>query len=161
MDPDAVGLAANAIGHDPKAFSQPGAIFFETQQLQRPPGQRQQQRQGQQQAINDIHEGLAILCATCVSCENIRASPIIRTMKTRNIPAWLLLGTLACSAAIAGDKGFTPPPAKHAATYSLHESHDDESVSIALDPYDTPDKTALFKVRYRDSGLMPIRFIIS
>jgi len=82
-------------------------------------------------------------------------------MKSRKITSWLLLGTLACSAAIAGDKGFSPPPAKHAATYALHESHDDESVSIALDPYDTPEKTAIFKVRYRDSGLMPIRLIVS
>ena len=82
-------------------------------------------------------------------------------MRSRNITSWLLFGTLVCSAAMAGDKGFSPPPAKHAATYVLHESHEDEGVSVALDPYDTPEKTAIFKVRYRDSGLIPIRFIVS
>lgn len=76
------------------------------------------------------------------------------------IPLWaLLLG--ASVLVLAGDKGFSPPRAAHAATYPLHETHDDEKVSIAIDPYDAPDKAAIFKVKYREYGLMPIRLIIS
>jgi len=76
------------------------------------------------------------------------------------IPLWALLLS-ACVLALAGDKGFNPPPASHAATYPMHETHDDEKVSIAIDPYDTPDKAALFKVKYREYGLIPVRVIIS
>lgn len=63
--------------------------------------------------------------------------------------------------AMAGDKGFTPPPSAHAKTYPIHEAHDDESLVIALDPYDTPEKAAIFKVKYREYGFLPIRLIVS
>ncbi len=63
--------------------------------------------------------------------------------------------------ALAGDKGFSPPPASHAKTYPIHEAHDDESVVIAIDPYDTPDKTVIFKIKYRAIDFLPIRLIVS
>ncbi len=63
--------------------------------------------------------------------------------------------------AMAGDKGFSPPPAAHARTYPACEVRDDEGVSIAIDPYDTPEKAAIFKVKYREIGFLPIRLIIS
>jgi hypothetical protein len=63
--------------------------------------------------------------------------------------------------ALAGDKGFSPPPATHAKSYPLHETHEDESVVIALDPYDTAEKTSIFRVKYRTLDLLPIRLIIS
>jgi hypothetical protein len=53
------------------------------------------------------------------------------------------------------------PKAFHANTYPAHESHDDEKVSIAVDPYDMPDKAAVFVVNYKASGLLPMQFIIS
>jgi hypothetical protein len=83
-----------------------------------------------------------------------------RTVRRLQIPVWALLLS-ACVLALAGDKGFNPPPATHAAGYPLHETHDDEKVSIAIDPYDTPDKDLVFKVKYRGYGLLPIRVIIS
>jgi hypothetical protein len=76
----------------------------------------------------------------------------------RQIP---LLVALFSALAVAGDKGFSPPPATHARTYPACEVHDDEGVSIAIDPYDTPDKAAIFKIRYREIGFLPIRLIIS
>jgi hypothetical protein len=69
----------------------------------------------------------------------------------------VLFGTLA----LAGDKGFSPPPATHAKTYPIHEAHEDEATVIGVDPYDTPEKTAIFRVKYRDYDLLPIRLIIS
>jgi hypothetical protein len=63
--------------------------------------------------------------------------------------------------ALAGDKGFNPPPAAHAKTYVFFESHDDENVSIAVDPYDSPDKSSIFKVKYSEIGFLPVRLIIS
>jgi hypothetical protein len=82
------------------------------------------------------------------------------TVGKRRIPLWTLLLS-AFLLAGAGDKGFNPPRATHATTYALHETHDDEKVSIAIEPYDSPDKTAVFKVKYRDNGIIPLRLIIS
>lgn len=80
----------------------------------------------------------------------------------RRIPLLtLLFSAFVLALAGASDKGFNPPRAAHAKTYPAHESHDDEQVSIAIDPYDTPDKAAVFKVKYRENGFIPIRLIIS
>jgi len=53
------------------------------------------------------------------------------------------------------------PPATHAKTYPAHESHDDERVTVAIDPFDVPEKAAVFRVNYKQIGLLPIRLIIS
>ena len=53
------------------------------------------------------------------------------------------------------------PRATHAKTYPAHETHDDEGVSIAIDPFDMPDKTASFKVKYKENDFLPVRLIIS
>ncbi len=65
------------------------------------------------------------------------------------------------TAVLCSDKGFNPPPATHAKTYIAHETHEDEGVSIAIDPYDTVEKAAIFKLKYKDYGFLPIRLIIS
>jgi hypothetical protein len=63
--------------------------------------------------------------------------------------------------ALAGDKGFKPPAAAHAKTYPAFESHDDEKVSIAVDPYDRPPHASVFHVNYRENGFLVLRLIIS
>ncbi len=63
--------------------------------------------------------------------------------------------------ALAGDKGFNPPPATHARTYPIHEAHNDEGAVIAIEPYDTTEKAAIFKVKYREYDFLPVRLIIS
>ena len=75
--------------------------------------------------------------------------------------ALMILLLAALHALNAGDKLFNPPAANHARTYPAHESHDDERVSIAIDPYDTADKARTFKVNYQEKGFLPIRLIIS
>jgi hypothetical protein len=61
----------------------------------------------------------------------------------------------------AGDKRFTPPRAQPAQTYQAHEAHDDEKVAIGLDLYNTDAKATVFKVKYKDYDLLPVRLIIS
>ena len=69
---------------------------------------------------------------------------------------------LASAAWIWAEKQPQPlPKAFHAKTYPAHESHENEKVSIAADPYDMPDKAAIFVVNYRRSGFLPMHFIIS
>lgn len=75
-------------------------------------------------------------------------------------PIFLFLA-LAASLALASDKGFNPPPAAHARAYPAHESHDDEMVSLGVDPYDKPDKAKIFKTKFAGYGFLPIRLIIS
>lgn len=73
----------------------------------------------------------------------------------------LVLLLLAATLALSADKPFIPPAANPAKTYPAHESHDDEKVSIAIDPYDQPDKAKIFKIKYQAKGFLPIRLIIS
>jgi len=79
-------------------------------------------------------------------------------MKPRSVILCLIgLTTLL----FAGDKGFNPPPVAHAKTFPLTEAHDDEQTVIAIDPYDAGDKTAIFKIKYKEIGFLPVRLIIS
>jgi len=69
---------------------------------------------------------------------------------------------LAAVLALRADtKPFSPPPASHPKTYPAHESHDDEKVSVAIDPFDMPDKAKVFKINYQERGFLPIRLIIA
>lgn len=75
----------------------------------------------------------------------------------------LLLLVLGLSLAIyAGD--YKPPDLPqvfNAKTYPIHESHDNERVAIALDPYFEPEKADLLHVPYRKHDLLPVRLIIT
>ena len=71
-----------------------------------------------------------------------------------------LAATLLSASAWAG-KSFVMPVAKPASTYPAHDSHPDEAVSVALDPYDMPDKAKIFLIKYRDLGFLPIFLVIT
>ena len=79
-------------------------------------------------------------------------------MRVRRITAFL---AIFAGLASGGDKGFNPPAAAHAKTYPAFESHDDEKVSIAVDPYDRPPHASVFHVNYRENGFLVLRLIIS
>lgn len=69
---------------------------------------------------------------------------------------------MAAALLLMGDtKPFSPPPATPPATYPAHESHSDEKVSIAIDPYDVPEKAKIFRVNYAEKGFLPVRVIIA
>jgi hypothetical protein len=77
-------------------------------------------------------------------------------------PAIAILCLVLCTALAGGEKkGFSPPPAAHARTYPAQETHSDEKVSIAIDPFDMPDKASIFRVNYQAHDLLPIRVIVS
>lgn len=65
-----------------------------------------------------------------------------------------------CGLALAA-KEFVKPEAKPAATYPLHDNHKDEGVAVAVDPYDDPQKTEIFTVKWADEGFLPIFVIIT
>jgi hypothetical protein len=76
------------------------------------------------------------------------------------MPKRLLTAVLAL-AVFAFAKEFAPPPAQPAASYPLHETHANEHLTIAVDPYDTPEKLAGAKVHYAGHDLLPLRFILT
>jgi hypothetical protein len=79
-------------------------------------------------------------------------------VKTLRISAMVLLAAVL---AFSSDKGFNPPPASPAVSYPAHETHSDEKVTIAIDPFTSAEKAAVFKVKYKDYGFFPIRLIIT
>jgi hypothetical protein len=58
-------------------------------------------------------------------------------------------------------KNFVKPVAKSAFNYPAHDLHRDEKVSIAADPYDTPEKAGIFSVNFAAHGFLPIFFIVT
>ena len=76
------------------------------------------------------------------------------------MPKRLLTAVLAL-AVFAFAKEFVPPPAQPAASYPMHETHSNEHLTIAVDPYDTPEKLAGAKVHYAGHDLLPLRIILT
>ena len=72
------------------------------------------------------------------------------------IPPFLLWLALP---AMASDH--TAPPVQPATSFAAVESHDDEKVAIAVEPYDTREKEAIFRVDYLSHGVMPVRLIVT
>ncbi len=58
-------------------------------------------------------------------------------------------------------KDFSMPKAQPAVSYPAHDHHAKENVSVALDPYDTPAKTGVFVVNYREHELLPVMLVIT
>lgn len=77
-------------------------------------------------------------------------------MKTLRVLPFLLFWTLP---AMAGNH--TPPAVEPATAFAAVEVHADEKVAIAAEPYDTHQKTAIFRVDYLSHGVLPIRLIVT
>src|SRR3954471_11059613 len=68
---------------------------------------------------------------------------------------------LAVAAPAKDKKTFDPPSAYHANRYPARTYDEQNHITLAADPYDTPDKANVFAADYASSGLLPIRLIIS
>jgi len=71
--------------------------------------------------------------------------------------AWVVLLSICCLAA----KEFVKPAPQPAKTYPAHDSHPTEAITVAIDPYDMPDKAQIFSVKYQDDGILPIFLIVT
>jgi hypothetical protein len=78
----------------------------------------------------------------------------MRTLRV--IPTFLLWLALP---ALASDH--TPPPVQPATSFAAVETHEDEKVAVAAEPYDTREKEAIFRVDYLSHGVMPVRLIVT
>jgi hypothetical protein len=61
----------------------------------------------------------------------------------------------------ASAKDFVMPKADKAIAYPAHDEHASEHVAIGVDPYDTPEKAAIFKVDWQKNDFLPVFFIIT
>ncbi len=68
---------------------------------------------------------------------------------------------LLCLALPAVANKHTPPPVRPAVSFAAVEVHEDEKVAIAAEPYDTPEKEAIFRADYLGYGVLPIRLIVT
>ena len=79
---------------------------------------------------------------------------------------FLHVGLVMCATAVfsmlawAG-KDFTMPPAHTAKGYPARDQHSNERVTIAADPYDTPEKAKVFNEKYSDIGFLPVFVIVT
>jgi hypothetical protein len=53
------------------------------------------------------------------------------------------------------------PPAQLADQYPAFERHTQDHLTIAVDPYDTPQKASIFRVDYGSANIIPVRVIIT
>lgn len=58
-------------------------------------------------------------------------------------------------------KTFVKPVAHPAITYPAHDSHADEKVAIAADPYDTAEKAKVFSMDFPQYGFLPVFFVVT
>lgn len=87
----------------------------------------------------------------------------MRTLPLRSGSRYFLVAL--CSGlfvpALLASKNFVRPVAKTAINYPAHDFHRDEKVSIAADPYDTPEKAKIFSINFAEHGYLPIFFVIT
>jgi hypothetical protein len=73
----------------------------------------------------------------------------------------IVVCALALPAVCFAAKEFVKPAAKPATSYPAHDAHKDEAATVAVDPYDMPDKAQIFTINYRQEGLLPIFVIVT
>jgi hypothetical protein len=78
----------------------------------------------------------------------------------RRIAALLAFVCAACLWVWAS-KEFVKPVAKPAASYPAHDTHSDEMVTAAADPYDLTEKAQIFSVHWSEEGFLPIFLVIT
>lgn len=86
-----------------------------------------------------------------------RRPSILKIVRAAGIAGFIFCVVLSGWAA----KNFVMPTARAATAYPAHDNHPTEAVTVALDPYDSPEKDKIFTVHYRDIGFIPIFVVIT
>jgi hypothetical protein len=72
-----------------------------------------------------------------------------------------LLLPFAFAVTAHADKARKPIPTPPAQQYPLHDTHENEHVTIAAEPCTNKETTPNFRLKYADHGLLPIRVIVT
>lgn len=81
----------------------------------------------------------------------------VRRLLITAVAAWVASTTLA----ILASEEKPLEPARHASLYAAHETHSDEKVTIAAEPFDSKEKDSVFPVDYSKHNILPLRVVIS
>jgi hypothetical protein len=73
----------------------------------------------------------------------------------------LLLTALLGVSLLLAAKPFSLPRPAEARTYPAHDEHAADHVTVAIDPYDTSERAAIFKVKWQENGYLPVYLVIS
>jgi len=101
-----------------------------------------------------------------LSASKVAEAVVLRAVTTdnsnmhRRISLSIVL-ILACAALLWAAKDFQMPHPNNAKTYPARDEHPKEKVTIAVDPYDMPDKASIFVVKYAEHDLLPLFVVIS
>lgn len=71
---------------------------------------------------------------------------------------WVVLFVAFCTHSFAEH---APPPAADASTYPARDTHADENVTVAADPFDTRERADFLRIDYLKLGFLPIRLIVT
>ncbi len=58
-------------------------------------------------------------------------------------------------------KDFEMPQVHPAKTYPAHDTHPNEKLTIAADPYDAPDKASIFQIKYAAGDYLPVFMVFT
>jgi hypothetical protein len=89
---------------------------------------------------------------------NLELSILFRRMLIAG--AFLAAGGLL-SPLLGKSKPFIKPVAQPARSYPAHDDHTDEKVAIAADPYDTPEKAKIFRIKFAEHGFLPVFLVVT
>ncbi len=83
---------------------------------------------------------------------------------SRSTPPLLFVVTLlflGCVPPMLLARDFHMPRAENAITYPAHDQHQNEHVTIAIDPYDVAAKADLFKTKWLENGYVPMQLVVT
>jgi hypothetical protein len=84
-----------------------------------------------------------------------------RLGKRRRFLACAIFLGLGLTTLTMAAKRFVMPHPTDATTFPAHDAHPLENVAIAIDPYDTQQKSSIFNARFLEQKLLPMLFIVS
>ena len=89
--------------------------------------------------------------------------PSSRKLSLRHAAALVVIATIviASTTVCVAAKDFVKPAAQPAKTYPAHDEHPTEKVTIAADPYDTPEKAKIFSTDFAEHGYLPVFLVIT
>src|SRR5919201_1237302 len=90
--------------------------------------------------------------------DNQQVQPLLK--RALLMLAFLLLG---CGLLLQAKEGktYVAPAVNHAKTYPAREEEKTEHLTVAADPYDMADKSAIFGVNYKAADFLPVMLVLS
>lgn len=87
-------------------------------------------------------------------------SPRFTPRSLASLPCAALLVSMFFPGTLSA-KSFVKPVAQAAFNYPAHDLHRDAKVTIAADPYNTPEKAKIFSINFQQEGFLPVFFVIT